>query len=47
MHIHICPTEIAIAMMIWDAVQMYAFHYKHILFSFIWKDKDCEVCNDN
>lgn len=46
-HFHICPTEIAAAMLILDTVQVYAFHYWHITRSCFTKmyHKGCAVCN--
>jgi hypothetical protein len=48
MYFHLCPTEIAAFVQLYEVVSMYAFHYKHIIVSFFmnWYDKDCEVCND-
>jgi len=48
MHFHICYTEIAVLMLIIDTMQMYAFHYWHIVRTCFTKmyHKDCEVCND-
>jgi len=49
MHIHICPTEIALFMLVFDFVKIYAFHIKHIVMSAFtkWYDEKCEVCNDD
>jgi len=46
--IHICPTEIAIVMMIYDQIQMYVYHLKHIGMSLFTRksNDDCKVCND-
>jgi len=47
-HVHICPTEIAIFMMMYDYVKAYSFHYQHIITSAFSKmyDDDCKVCNE-
>ncbi len=47
LHFHICPTEIAAFIQLYEVMAMYAFHIKHIVFSFFTQmyHKHCKVCN--
>lgn len=47
MHLHFCPQDLLIVMMLIDHITMYYYHYKHIVLSVFTNDngeENCEVC---
>lgn len=49
MSLHFCPDELAAIMLFIENVQLYYFHYKHVVMSWVGQRKHdpCQVCEDD